>query len=105
LIANGQGEFALAPAFDLLPSGQALGFQQMRVGDQGADSTIKNALSACRQFGLTQTEASEEVKTVATVVNVWQKHFIDKGIAGQDLALLSAQIDRPFLKQQRLAWV
>jgi serine/threonine-protein kinase HipA len=89
----------------LLPSGQALGFQQLRVGDQGADSTIENALSACRQFGLTQTEASKEVKTVATVVNAWQKHFIDKGITGQDLALLSAQIDRPFLQQQRLAWV
>lgn len=105
LIANEQGEFALSPAFDLLPSGQALGFQQMRVGLQGADSTIANALSACNQFGLTQVEATEEVKLVCRVVNSWQKHFIKMGITGQDLAQLSAQIDRPFLKQQRQAWV
>ncbi len=72
---------------------------------QCADSTIENALSACNQFGLTQVEAIEEVKSVCHAVNSWQKHFIQMGITGQDLAQLSAQIDRPFLKLQRQAWV
>jgi hypothetical protein len=34
------GYLKLAPAFDVLPSGQGLGYQQMRVGAQMADSTV-----------------------------------------------------------------
>ena len=45
------GQIELAPAFDVLPSGQALGYQQMRVGSDDADATIDNALSMCALFG------------------------------------------------------
>ena len=31
-------QYELSPAYDVLPSGQALGYQQMRVGEQEADS-------------------------------------------------------------------
>jgi serine/threonine-protein kinase HipA len=34
-----------------LPSGQALGYQQMRVGSAHADSTLENAMSMCTSFG------------------------------------------------------
>ena len=42
--------YELAPAFDVLPSGQGLGYQQMRVGAEMADSTVANALSEAAQF-------------------------------------------------------
>lgn len=32
LLMTATGEYELSPAFDVLPSGQALGYQQMRVG-------------------------------------------------------------------------
>ena len=51
LLMNDRGEYELSPAFDVLPAGQALGYQQMRVGSHGADSTLANALSECGQFG------------------------------------------------------
>jgi serine/threonine-protein kinase HipA len=50
LMANeATGSLALSPAFDVLPSGQALGYQQMRVGQEGADATLGQC--ACRNVG------------------------------------------------------
>ena len=44
LLAEGR-HYALAPAYDVLPAGQALGYQQFRVGAQGLDASMDNALS------------------------------------------------------------
>lgn len=48
------------PAYDVLPSGQALGFQQMRVGEDEADSTLANALSMAPMFALKQNAAIQQ---------------------------------------------
>jgi serine/threonine-protein kinase HipA len=94
-------QYELTPAYDVLPSGQALGFQQMRVGEQAADSTLANALSMSALFGLRKDEAASEVRTVAAVVSRWKEHFAACGVTPQDIEYYAAQIDRPFLRQQR----
>lgn len=101
LLMTDSGEYTLSPAFDVLPSGQALGYQQMRVGDMAADATLENALSACGQFGLKQAEALVQVKRVCHVVAGWQAHFAQAGVSAADIDSLAAQIDRPFLRDQR----
>lgn len=93
--------YALAPAFDVLPSGQALGFQQMRVGLAEADATIDNALSMAQFFGLDAKQAINEVRTVARVVNRWTEHFKAQGVTPRDIDSYAEQIDRPFLLVQR----
>jgi serine/threonine-protein kinase HipA len=104
LLVNDALEYELSPAFDVLPSGQALGYQQMRVGEQGADSTLENALSACGQFGLTRAAAQREIRAVARIVGGWRTHFSDVGVSGGDIELLGEQIDRAFLREQREAF-
>jgi serine/threonine-protein kinase HipA len=94
-------QYELTPAFDVLPSGQALGFQQMRVGEQAADSTLTNALSMSALFGLKTDEAAGEVRTVAAVVSRWKEHFAACGVTPRDIEYYAAQIDRPFLREQR----
>jgi serine/threonine-protein kinase HipA len=94
-------QYALAPAFDVLPSGQALGFQQMRVGENEADSTIKNALSMAQFFGLDRKQANGQVHVVARVVDRWKEHFKSQGVTANDIESYEAQIDRPFLLDQR----
>ena len=89
----------------MLPSGQALGYQQMRVGQDEADSTLSNALSMCSQFGLKRAAAQDEVRRVAGVVAGWRRHFSDAGVTDGDLELLAEQIDRPFLRDQRDEYV
>lgn len=103
LLVDTAQRYRLSPAFDVLPSGQALGYQQMRVGRDGADATLANALSEHRAFSLTLAQARGVVQEVARVVSGWREHFKGQGVTARDLALLAEQIDRPFLREQREA--
>jgi serine/threonine-protein kinase HipA len=101
LLVTDSQQYALSPAYDVLPSGQALGFQQMRVGEQEADSTIVNALSMSLMFSLAKDDAVREVRSVARVVGGWKEHFKSCGVTSADIDLYAEQIDRPFLRDQR----
>ncbi|MEI6025817.1 MAG: HipA domain-containing protein [Betaproteobacteria bacterium] len=104
LLMTDRGEYELSPAFDVLPTGHALGYQQMRVGADMADSTLANALSEHGQFGLKRDEAESQVRRVAAVVSGWKAHFAAAGVRAADVASLAQQVDRPFLADQRRAW-
>jgi serine/threonine-protein kinase HipA len=101
LLMTDAQQYELSPAFDVLPSGQALGFQQMRVGDQEADSTVANALSLSQMYALAKDEAVKEAQAVTRAVDGWKQHFAACGVTGADIDLYAEQIDRPFLRDQR----
>ena len=105
LLMADSGEYELSPAFDVLPSGQALGYQQMRVGAQAADATLANALSECVQFGLKKDEAIAQVRHVCAAVAGRKAHVLRAGVAAADVESLADQIDRPFLRDQRDEWL
>ena len=104
LLMTDTGDYELSPAFDVLPTGQALGYQQMRVGRDGTVSSLGNALSDVNQFGLSPKDAQEDVKRVARVVDGWQAHFAACGVTAAHIALLGEQIDRAELLAQRQAF-
>ena len=95
--------YGLAPAFDVLPMGQSLGYQAMTVGAQGAESSLENALSAAAHYWLTPQVALAEARRVARVVDGWRAHFEAHGVPAAVLAELSRHIDRPYLIRQRQA--
>jgi serine/threonine-protein kinase HipA len=101
LLVEDSQQYLLSPAYDVLPSGQALGFQQMRVGEQEADSTLDNALSQTAMFSLDRTEALKEIRSVVRVVDGWKEHFKTCGVTRGDIDSYSEQIDRAFLQEQR----
>jgi serine/threonine-protein kinase HipA len=101
LTVTDANQYELSPAYDVLPTGQALGYQQMRVGESEADSTLQNALSMARLFSLEPDAAVREVRAVARVVDGWKEHFRRCGVTASDVKLLAEQIDRPFLLDQR----
>jgi serine/threonine-protein kinase HipA len=101
LLVTDSQQYELSPAYDVLPSGQALGFQQMRVGEQEADATLVNALSMSRMFSLSKDEAVEELRSVVRVVDGWKEHYAECGVTPGDIDLYAEHIDRPFLKDQR----
>jgi len=101
LLMTDAQQYELSPAFDILPSGQALGFQQMRVGEQEADSTVANALSMSAMYGLAKNEAVKQAQAVAQTVEGWKQHFTACGVTRGDIELYAEQIDRPFLRDQR----
>ena len=103
LLMTDAQQYELSPAYDILPSGQALGYQQMRVGEQEADATLANALSMSWMFALGKDDAVREVRAVAGVVDGWKEHFKGCGVTPGDIDLYAGQIDRPFLREQREA--
>jgi serine/threonine-protein kinase HipA len=103
LLMDDAQHLVLAPAFDVLPAGQGLGTQQMRVGRDGADSTIENACSEAALFGLSAGEARAEAARVASVCDQWKSHFARAGVGSADIEYLSQFIDRDFLLTQRRA--
>jgi serine/threonine-protein kinase HipA len=101
LLMTDAQHYVLSPAFDVLPTGQALGYQSMGVGEDGASSTLDNAMSLCKAYGLTTVQAKAEMARVARVVDGWQPHFVAAGIPPAVIATYAAQIDRPFLLDPR----
>lgn len=102
LVTDSQ-HYELAPAFDVLPASQSLGYQAMVVGRQGAESTIDNALSMAREYWLSSQAAVDEARKVARTVDSWREHFAAEGLGSAVLEELSSHIDRPFLLEQRQA--
>jgi serine/threonine-protein kinase HipA len=58
-----------------------------------------------RMFALDANQAAKEVRAVARVVDKWQEHFNSQRVSRHDIELYAQQIDRPFLKDQRRAYL
>jgi len=91
----------LSPAYDVVPSVQGLGQQQLRVGNGQAESSIENALSEAQAFGLKKDAAVESAKRIASAVDRWKEFFQTHGVADGNLQLMAPYIDGPLLKAQR----
>jgi serine/threonine-protein kinase HipA len=103
LLVGPDQHYSLAPAFDVLPCGQSLAYQALTVGEHGAESSIDNALTACAQYWLTPQDARLEARRVAQVIDGWREHFAAQGVSNAAIEELAQHIDRPFLREQRLA--
>lgn len=101
LIRGPDGYHRLSPAYDVLPSAQGLGYQQMRVGREGAASTLSNALTEAGAFGLKPDQAVAVVTEVCRCVADWKPHFAQTGVSARDLDVLSQYLDGPALADQR----
>jgi len=102
LVAD-DGAYTLAPAFDVVPSAQGLGYQAMQVGSGGAESSLENAMSQCTAFGMGNGAGRKIVRDVARGVDSWKKHFRKAGVSPRDVEVLAQYIDGPRLAAQRKA--
>lgn len=98
------GYYELTPAYDIVPSLQNLGYQALSVGTAGAESSLDNALTELREFGIKRPRAIELIQQVARVVDGWQGHFAELGVSAADMEMLRESIDRQGLKVQRTAY-
>lgn len=101
LVRGADGFYALSPAFDVLPSVQGLGYQQMRVGVLGHEASVANALSEARAFGLTDAQAQQTVAEIARQVAQWKAVFKGLNVRDQDIDLLAQYLDGAHLREQR----
>ncbi len=95
------GRYRLSPAYDVLPSAGAHGYQEFGCGDDGQDSTLANAMSRCQDFGLAAPAAAQEVIRVIGVVNGWRHHFEACGVSATDIEAVGQHVDGESLRGQR----
>jgi serine/threonine-protein kinase HipA len=101
LVRGADGFYALSPAFDVLPAVQGLGYQQMRVGALGHESSMDNALSQARAFGLTDAQAQQTVAEIVSQVDQWKVVFQGLNVRDADIDLLAQYLDGAHLSDQR----
>jgi serine/threonine-protein kinase HipA len=101
LLRQPDGAWLLAPAFDVVPAAQGLGYQAILVGDAGAESSLANALSQVRAFGLAPAAGREIVAEVARGVAGWQPHFRSLGVRDADIDMLAQYLDGDRLGRER----
>lgn len=105
LVRGDDGFYSLSPAFDVLPAAQGLGYQQMRVGALGHESSMANALSEARAFGLTDAQARQTAAEIAAQVEQWQAVFKSLKVRDADMAFLAQYLDGAHLREQRLLFL
>ena len=98
------GRYRLSPAYDVLPSAGAHGYQEFICGAEGHDATLTNAMSQCPAFGLQPPEAAAEVVRVIEAVNGWKDHFKACGVSEADIASIAQHVDGEALRSQREAF-
>jgi len=98
------GFYDLSPAYDVVPSVQGLGQQQMRVGKSQAESSLENALSEVQAFGLTKDAAVASIRRVVAAVAGWKEFFQSQGVSARDVDRMAQYIDGPVLKPQRIGF-
>jgi serine/threonine-protein kinase HipA len=84
------GRYRLSPAFDIVPHIEAPSRPQtIGVGAFGPASTIRNALSQCGRFLLSEDEAWTIITEVKEAVSRWRSVFADSGVSEQDIYTLT----------------
>jgi serine/threonine-protein kinase HipA len=101
LVRGEDGYYALSPAFDVLPAAQGLGYQQMRVGALGHESSIANALSEARAFSLTDLQARQVAFAISEQISEWKAVFKNLNVRDADIDLLAQYLDGAHLREQR----
>lgn len=79
------GRWNLAPAYDVQPQLQGIHYQQLKVGRFDYEPSMRNVLSNCGRFMLTEAEARGEIGQMMAVLEKWREHFTVAGVREDDI--------------------
>lgn len=79
------GKWNLAPAYDIQPQLNGLGYQELVVGKDGNESSLQNVMSDCGRFMLTNEEARDEIDAMLRQLKDWPEAFASNGVSGRDI--------------------
>ena len=88
-------QWQLAPAYDIQPQLQGLGYQQLRIGDAGHEPTLSNVLSSSSRFLLKKDAARDQIAEILAQLRDWREHFAQDGVSDQDIQMCSQYVMTP----------
>lgn len=80
-----EGKWNLAPAYDIQPQLNGLGYQELVVGKQGNESSLQNVMSNCGRFMLSDEQAHGEIEAMLRQLKTWPDVFASHGVSGRDI--------------------
>ncbi len=88
-------EWRLSPAYDIIPVPRKTKTFSLSliVGDYGTRGSVKNVLSQCSKFNLSQKEALFLVDDMRAIISTWKDHFLDCGVSGHDIKEIEMAIN------------
>ncbi|WP_326430404.1 type II toxin-antitoxin system HipA family toxin (plasmid) [Stutzerimonas frequens] len=96
---QGDDQYRLAPAFDILPHPDQTSDLALIAGTHGRAATFENALTMCERFGLSKAQAGQVIDEVAHVTARAASYFQQAEMARLEVGILTAACSRP---QQRV---
>lgn len=88
------GHWRLAPAYDIAPQLQGIGYHQVRIGKEGHVPTLSNVLSEAGRFMLSPDEAARVVDGMVGLIRDWQAVFAAEGVEQHDIDVCAAYVLR-----------
>ena len=88
------GLWHFSPAYDVQPQLQNVGYQQMKVGKRGHESTLENVLSDSARFLMKRDEAVELLAEVARQMARWREVFELEGVPPRDIDVCARHMMR-----------
>jgi HipA-like protein len=85
LAIAGEDRIGALAAYDLQPQLQGIRYQQMKVGRFDYEPSMRNVLSNCGRFMLTEAEACSEIVQIMAVLERWQEQFAAEGVHEDDI--------------------
>lgn len=89
-LMNKNGEWSLAPAYDLTFSNSAHGFQSMAVAGESANPKMENLLELAAIFGISRPE--QIIEEVKTAIGKWKAFAKDSGVTRTSANLIGKVI-------------
>jgi len=94
----------LSPLYDVVPV-PIVSLERrdlaLTVGSYGRTASFYNLISQSGRFGLSEGEAREEIRRVATVVGKWRERFAASGVSRKDIEYIApAMLPQCFLSEE-----
>lgn len=84
----------LAPAYDIQPQRQGIGYHLLRIGKEGHVPTLSNLLSETNRFLLKRDVAARIAEDIVRQVSAWREVFANQGVPLHDIEFCANYIMR-----------
>ncbi|RZA05170.1 MAG: type II toxin-antitoxin system HipA family toxin, partial [Moraxellaceae bacterium] len=86
-------QWRLSPCFGVRPSIIISGLHSMAMGSEGCTSSVKNALSLAKEFGLNSAQAEAILVELKEALVVWNDVFDHCGVSGSDRQIIGSALN------------
>ena len=94
ILDDTSGNWALAPAYDLLFTSGPNGHHTMTIGGEGHNPGCRNMIKLAKQFGVSEQQATSIIDEVRSAINNWTEHATKAGVREANIQEIGRIMDQ-----------